>query len=68
MREMRRGKPHLMPRLELLKEIISRLIFCGIFLMMWVGVVDDIGPFSFDLIGEMARCETDDLTTAIYLR
>ena len=44
---MRLGKPHLMSHLELLKEIISRLIFCGIFLMMWVGVVDDIGPFLF---------------------
>ena len=29
-------------------ENISRLIFCGIFLMMWVGVVDDIDPFFID--------------------
>ncbi len=42
---MEMGKAHKMLHLELLKEIISRLIFCGIFLMMWVGVVDDIGPF-----------------------
>ena len=30
-----------------IKDDISRLIFCGIFLMMWVGVVDDIGSFCF---------------------
>ena len=42
-----------------IKDDISRLIFCGIFLMMWVGVVDDIGSFCFCARGFSAPSYSD---------